>query len=170
MTTVSDHTLREIIRDLTRELKSRRDEALEQASSILGRDVQVQSLHGLICGKNNTYVNCVEMEFFDFDDFFERWLRGLCDKAEKGAKSDYGMSGSCFRVISLLNNPIIYEYARKILEKNYYKNIRARQRLKPSESLWEIWFGNRLIYGLLIAPEWNESDWRIDKSEIRRAT
>lgn len=165
----------EIDKELSAELKLMRDEVLERASDILNDDVTIQSLHGIIGGKNNDYVNSVKMQFVDFDDFFAKWLKGFNDKYEKEKEEvlkRYGFIDieykASFRNLPLLQDKKIFLYTKKFLERNFYKNIKERTRMKPEEKLWEIWFGNNLVYGLVIAPEYSPNGWRIDKSEIRR--
>lgn len=168
--------LEEIIGELDNELSLLREETLKRASSILNRDINIQSLHGIIGGKNNTYVDSVHSQFIDFNDFFSQWLKGLNDTFEKDKftylryNNEFDWHAkSIFRNVRLLQDEKIYQYTCKFLERNFYKNLNARIRSKPDENLWEIWFGFKLTYGLLIAPERIDSGWRIDKSEIRRA-
>lgn len=173
--TEKEQLLKDIVKELTREIESIKTEALERASSLLRKDTNIQSLNGMIGGKNNIYVDSVRMQFLDFEDFFSKWLKGLNDTftSEKetylryNSKFDWLARGS-FRGVLVLKDPVIFKYAELFLERNFYKHIDQRVRLKPDETLWAIWFGYKLVYGLLIAPEFTTDSWRIDKSEIRK--
>jgi hypothetical protein len=173
--TEEEKLLKEIQDDLTREIESIKKEALKRATALLGREINIQSLNGMVGGKNNVYVDSVRMQFLDFDDFFSKWLKGLNDTFTSEKKTflrynsvfDWTARGS-FRGVLVLKDPIIFRYTELFLERNFYKHINQRMRLKPDETLWAIWFGYKLVYGLLIAPEINANSWRIDKSEIRK--
>lgn len=166
----------EIIEELTVEINEKRNDVLQRASSILKRDVTIQSLHGIIGGKNNTYVDSVRTQFLDFNDFFSNWLKGLNDDFEESRKAyplrndefDWD-SKAAFRNVLLLQDEEIFYYTHKFLERNFFKNLNARLRLKPDENLWAIWFGYELTYGLIIAPKKMIDKWGTDKSEIRKA-
>jgi hypothetical protein len=175
--TEKEQLLKDIQDELTREISIIKNDALRRASNLLGRDINIQSLNGMIGGKNNVYVDSVRMQFLDFEDFFSKWLKGLNDTftEEKkvflrwNPKFDWHARGS-FRGVLVLKDPVIFRYTELFLERNYYKHIDQRIRLKPDETLWAIWFGYKLVYGLLIAPEITSGTWRIDKSEIRKVT
>lgn len=160
---------KELISQLDEELGSRRDVVLEKASDLLEKDVSIYSLHGKIGGKNNIYTDCVNNTFVNFQDFYAAWLKGFNDQCETyNAYPDYG--GSRSDLLLLLSDPDILEYTKLFLERNFIKNYWARVRNKPTESLWKIWFGDQLVYGLLIAPTvCLDGTIRTDRSEIRRA-
>jgi len=165
----------DIQNDLTIEINSLRDDALSRASFILDREVSVHSLNGIVGGKNNTYVDSVRTQFLDFEDFLARWIKGLNDTfvSEKATYMNWNKefdwkARASFKNVRLLQDEKIFQYAKKFLERNFYKHIDQRIRLKPDENLWALWFGYKLTYGLLIAPFKSTSGWHIDKSEIRR--
>ena len=54
--TEKEQLLKDIQEELTIEINDLRDDALRRASMILNRDVNIQSLNGIVGGKNNTYV------------------------------------------------------------------------------------------------------------------
>lgn len=173
-----ENLLKEIINDLTKEITAIRPDVLKCASNILNRDIDVYSINGIIGGKNNIYVDSVRTQFLDFEDFFVQWLKGLNDAFEEertihlkynNDKMDWDSRGS-FRNIRLLKDEKIRLYARKFLERNFYKNLDQRIRIKPDENLWSLWFGYQLTYGLLIAPVKRNNEWTNDKSEIRRVS
>jgi hypothetical protein len=173
--TEQEQILKEIIKDLDKEINEIRPEALKRASTILNREVAVSSLNGIFGGKNNTYVDSVRTQFVDFDDFFGQWIKGLNDTFTKeraehlryNAVFDWESKAS-FRNIRLLQDDHLFYYARKLLERNFYKYINERVRLKPDENLWSVWFGYQLAYGVLIAPVKRAGVWTNDKSEIRK--
>lgn len=171
-----EQLLKDIQDELTIEINDLKEDALRRASMILNRDVNIQSLNGIVGGKNNTYVDSVRTQFFDFEDFFSKWLQGLNDTfvseretyLKYNSEFDWNYKAS-FKNVRLLQDEKIFQYTEKFLERNFYKHIDQRIRLKPDETLWAIWFGYKLTYGLLIAPQRTSIGWRIDKSEIRRA-
>ena len=57
--TEKEQLLKDIQEELTIEINDLRDDALRRASMILNRDVNIQSLNGIVGGKNNTYVDSV---------------------------------------------------------------------------------------------------------------
>lgn len=167
--------LKEIERDLSHQLTNLRTSVLEIVSSILNMDVSVCSLHGTIGGKNNTFVDSVRTQFPDFEVFFAKWIHGLrvhYEFAYNYNMQNYGRiidnNNSAFKIVNILKNPIVLEYTRLFLERNFYRQLEARTRLKPDEQLWSLWFGNELLYGILIAPINFNGNWKNDKSEIRR--
>ena len=134
--------LSEIDRDLTNELQAMQDNVLQKAGNILGRDAILSSLHGIIGGKNNNYADCIRTQFWDFQDFFAQWIKGLSDTFEEEKKRYLKwkrtidiQDKSSFRIVRLLKEEDIFQYTRKFLERNFYRNIKARTRIKPNESL-----------------------------------
>ena len=168
---VSDEEQRkELVAQLKKELDNRRDVVLKKASKLLGRDITVSSLHGKIGGKNNTFTDCVNDTFVNFQDFYAAWLNEFNDRCEKN-NVKIGEGGSLSDLLTLFSDEDILEYTELFLERNFIDNYRARVRNKPTESLWKIWFGDQIVYGLFIAPALcSDGTIRIDKSEIRRAS
>lgn len=161
---------KELIAQLDEELASRREYVLERASDLLDRVISVSSLHGKIGGKNNEFTNCVENKFINFQDFYSAWLNEFNDRCERNeVKLHEG--GSLSDLLTLFSDKDIKEYTELFLERNFIKNYLARVRNKPEESLWKIWFGNEVVFGLFIAPATRpDGSIRIDRSEIRRAS
>ena len=168
---VSDEEQRkELVAQLKKELDNRRDVVLKKASKLLGRDITVSSLHGKIGGKNNTFTDCVNDTFVNFQDFYAAWLNEFNDRCEKN-NVKIGEGGSLSDLLTLFSDEDILEYTELFLERNFIDNYRARVRNKPTESLWKIWFGDQIVYGLFIAPALcSDGTIRTDKSEIRRAS
>ena len=78
--------------------------------------------------------------------------------------------GALSDLLTLFSDKDIREYTELFLERNFIKNYLSRVRNKPEESLWKIWFGNEVVFGLFIAPaRCPDGSIRIDRSEIRRA-
>jgi hypothetical protein len=161
--------LYELEESLTARLENMRDAVLRRVATIRGgRSPSVHSFHGVIGGKNNTFVDSIRTKFTDPQDFKARWLRGLMDQARPGlAKGNLNAAGS---IVQLLKDETIREYTLLFLERNFYRNLEARTRDKPAESLWRLWFGdNKMTWGLIIAPAHRNDEWTNDVSEIRRA-
>ena len=161
---------KELIAQLDEELAARREYVLERASDLLGFNVTVSSLHGKIGGKNNTYTDCVNDTFINFQEFYSAWLNEFNNRCERdNVKLQEG--GSLSDLLTLFSDGDIKEYTELFLERNFIKNYLARVRNKPEESLWKIWFGNEVVFGLFIAPATcPDGSIRIDRSEIRRAS
>lgn len=160
---------KELIAQLNDELAIRREYVLERASELLDRDVSISSLHGKIGGKNNTYTDCVNSTFINFQEFFSAWLKEFNNRCEQDDVKLYE-GGSLSDLLTLFSDKDIREYTELFLERNFIKNYLARVRNKPEESLWKIWFGNEVVFGLFIAPAvCPDGSIRIDRSEIRRA-
>lgn len=166
--TQEEQARNEIIIELTNKMSSMEDAVLYEASRIDGRDVNIYSLHGLIGGKNNIYIDSVTDSFPTANQYIARWLNGLYEFVMD--RSTYGKNPNENRTIRYLKHSLIKEYILLFLERTFYKHYNERVREKPDDSLWEVWFGNKLSHGLIIAlsPIGNNS-YRIDHSEIRRA-
>ncbi|WP_405252285.1 hypothetical protein [Dokdonia sp. Asnod3-C12] len=163
---IEQNLLEEIENDLTLEIVKNRDYILEKIRVILKRDrYTFQMFNGKVGGKNNIYVDSVMTQFSDFNDFYSQWLKGVRNDYEKRTK--YGSIEG--HNAQLLKEPKLEKYIRIFLERNFYRNLKERTRLKPNVELWKVWFGYNVIFGLLIAPKREEGTWIIDKSEIRRA-
>lgn len=155
----------EYIKKLNSDLDKMRTAVLSRASEILGYDLSVGSLHGKIGGKNNTYTNVADDYFPDVKTFQKKWAQGMLDEYTRKA-----YPCAVWDLIRLYQDDLVREYILLFQERNYFKHIEERQRLKPDHNLWEVWFGSQVVMGLLIAPaKLPDGSWRIDHSEIRRA-
>ncbi|MBS1712968.1 MAG: topoisomerase II [Armatimonadetes bacterium] len=170
----------QIIDDLTEELEALQPRALAAASSVTGSNFSLQSLNAKIGSKYNVYMDSVRESFQNERDFLARWFQGLHeaylkDKAEEEAREARGWPShldnkSSTRQIRLLQNPIVLEYAKKLIVRTFYRTRHERTRHKPHEDLWSLWFNeNKQIWGLLISPAYRNDEWVNDKSEMRRA-
>lgn len=149
---------------LTTELDELRPGALAVASDVNKREVSTQTLHAIIGGKNNTYVNSVTAQFTDPEDFLARWTKGLLEAAMGG-------SLAARRLVRIIKHPTGRAYAFTFLKRTFYRQYAARVRPKPPENLWEIWFGgNSHEWGLFISPVFRKGVWKNDKSEMRKAS
>jgi hypothetical protein len=163
---IDQKLLKEIDVDFTRELRESEEYMMEKLRKRLGYDYYTfQRFNGLFGGKNNKYVDSVRTQFSDFNDFYAQWLKGVVNQYNK--RIQYSPQPDHNAV--LLKDPEIESYVRLFLERNFYRNLRARTRTKPDEQLWSVWFGYNVVFGLLIAPLYAGGRWIIDKSEIRRA-
>lgn len=153
--------LAELDEQLTGELLSMLPEVLFKFSREKDRSCSVHSLHGTIGGKNNTYVDSVHTEFSDPNDFKAKWIAGFIE---------YVGTDKYSPLRKLMKDKTFRNYTLTFLERNFYRNLMARTRAKPDESLWTIWFGGgKFLWGLIIAPFFTGSIWTNDVSEIRRS-
>ncbi|MCK9575148.1 MAG: hypothetical protein M0R51_04215 [Clostridia bacterium] len=159
--------------EITQKIESLDEELLENqyhcrefVTGLLGEDdvISIQRFHGIIGGKNN-FADCKNGQFLNFTDFWDAWLGGLYNY---------------FKEISYRNKPIILkiieddylrDYVKIFLERNYYKNYKARIRNKPLNELTEIWFGKNgsNLFGLWMAPERYGDKWINKERTIRMA-
>ena len=166
---------KEYIEYLTKQIKSNEQEVYEiycQLRRKEGKDsyLSEQSMRCTIGSKNNIFTDCVKNEFLSPSEFIADWIKGLCD--QYGDKFYYGPNGSVrYILIEMMKYPICKEYIYDFLTRNFYRNINERKRYKPSEQLWEVWFGsNPLFWGIMISPAYRNNKWTNDVSEIRRAS
>jgi hypothetical protein len=173
--TEEEQIVKDIVDGLTAEIESNQERIFRLMSIRLGKEINAYNFNGIFGSKNNTYVDSVRSQFLDFDSFFTSWMKGLNDTFEEekriflmyNPKMDWTYKSS-FRMVNLLKNNEIYEQVKIFLERNYYKHLDQRMRMKPDESLWSIWFGYKLVYGVVIAPVKRAGNWTNDKSEIRK--
>src|SRR5439155_16291668 len=139
----------------TARLEEIREEVLARAARIeRTRERNVHSFHGLIGGKNNTYVDSVRTKFTAPNDFKARWMHGLRQKAEAAKRFDRRAT-PCM-IVRMLRDELIREYTFTFLERNFYRNLNERTRDKPDEALLRLWFGdNRMTLGLIIATRYD---------------
>lgn len=136
----------------------------------------IQALHGVVGGKNNEYVDAVRGQFLSPDEFIQEWESGALTAAKARDVSDLKKYGRAFKstaahkIVGFLKDQTARSYIRIFLTRNFYRQYCARVRVKPSDNLWEIWFGaNPLCWGLLICPRYSSAEgWHNDVSEIRR--
>jgi len=163
---VNKDILKDLDIELTKEIRQKENRILEKLRVKLNqKKYSFQRFNGLFGGENNTYVDSVNTQFSDFNDFYSQWLKGLINQYEK--RKIYGPEPTHNAI--LLKDKEIESFVRLFLERNFYRNLKERTRLKPNEQLWSIWFGYNVVFGLLIAPKYQLNNWSIDKSEIRRA-
>jgi hypothetical protein len=156
---------------LTEELKELEPKVLKTTCRSLG------SLHGVIGGKYNDYIDSVRQSFLSPQQFITEWESGALRMAKEYDEYDirtYGrayQSNAVHHIIRLLKMPTVRKYMRLFHERAFYRYYDARIREKPSEDLWEVWIGQlRMEYGLLITPRFVEgAGWENDVSEIRHA-
>lgn len=152
--------LKEIDKQLTSEMKELQPKVLKMYCLERKENLSISSLHGTIGGKNNTYVNSITMQFSNPNEFKAKWIRGFRFYVENRYSP----------LKKLMKNNSFREYTLMFLERNFYRNLVERTRVKPNENLWSIWFGSgKFFWGLAIAPVFREKVWTNDVSEIRRA-
>ncbi len=154
---------------LSQELEEMRCEAIDRASHIRGQQLNVSSFHGIIGGKNNKYVDCVRTQFNTHEEFIARWIEGLLEEINEKKPSKIIYDTASRRILRLLKDEKVREYTLKFLERNFFRQLKARTRCKFRDELWEIWFlENHSVYGLLISPVFRKDEWTNDVSEMRR--
>ena len=89
-----DEQRKELVLQLDEELAVRREYVLIRASMLLGFEVSVSSLHGKIGGKNNTFTDCVNDTFINFQDFYSTWLNEFNNRCEKNQVKMHEGGGS----------------------------------------------------------------------------
>ena len=143
--------LEELDEILTAELKKSESSVLQKFSKEKGWECSIHSLHGTIGGKNNTYVDSIKTQFSDPNDFKDKWLNGFSEYVGKDRYSP---------LRNLMKDKGFRDYTLTFLERNFYRNLIERTRVKPDENLWTIWFGSgNLIWGLLISPVIRDENW-----------
>lgn len=161
---------------LTQKLKSMQEDVLVIYNNIYNRaylqdeNRSIHSMHAIIGSKNNTFVDSIRTQFLDPNDFIQQWVKGLIDKfGDKVYRNPDGKEHK-YVLIHLLQDECFREYAFTFLERNFYRNLQARTRYKPIDTLWELWMGNgSFVFGLLMTPVYRKGKWTNDVSEIRRA-
>lgn len=163
------------IDELTAELESLRQTAMQRAGYSTFGNKQVASFHGTIGSKNNDYVDAIRQVFLSPEQFLAEWKQGALDQAAEWDLKELQKYGRRYQnhavhdILRLLQDPIAREYIELFLERNFYKQYDARVRQKPADALWEIWLGHKnQEYGLLITPRFKNGEWENDVSHIRR--
>ena len=91
---VNKDILKELDAELTKEIRQKQDRVLEKLRVRLKQDsYSFQRFNGLFGGKNNTYVDSLNTQFSDFNDFYSQWLKGLInqynDRLKYGPQTDH---------------------------------------------------------------------------------
>ncbi len=167
---------KQLIDRLTASLERDQAEVLNRATKILGTEQNLNKFHGFIAHKSPNYVDIVRGQFSNPEDFFARWIAGLVrsvQQRDEENRSKYGVAyknSGDHNMVRLLDDQLLMSYIERFLERTFYRQLAARKRAKPHESLWSVWFGsNPMVWGLLIAPTHRQGRWINDESEIRRA-
>lgn len=164
--TIEEQALAKLDKELTAQLNDLLPSVLERTAIVLSEPVtSQQSLHGKIGGKNDLYANVADDRFHDYRAFQVQWAKGMQKTYEK-SKHECAV----WDIVRLYKDDLCRKYILLFQERNFYRHYNERIRIKPDERLWEVWFGNQLCMGLLIAPvPFPDGRWGIDHSEIRRA-
>jgi len=149
--------LDEIIEASTLELRKRQTQVLEVLESITGKSENIDRLHGFIGSYNQVFAKVHTRRFSNFEHFQRVWL----DELIKSNWYDY--------LKKLLKIKISQDYIFIFLERTFYRKLKERTRLKPSETLWSVWFGdNKNCYGLFISPTYFNNIWSNKAHQIRK--
>lgn len=167
------------IEALDARLEAMRPDALCRAAAIRGKELNIHMLHAFIGKRNTELVDSIREKFDTPEHFFARWLHGLTEecKAETTKRLQWRekhgtpvANVGIFQLVRMMCDPLLREYTRLFLERNFYRNVEARVRAKPAEPLWSVWFGdNTAVWGLLVTPEFCNGRWTNDVSQMRRA-
>ena len=107
-------------------------------------------MHAHIGRNNNIFLDSVRTQFAGPDDFIARWLNGLQAKLseiEVSGRRQYGRRKQSEEIVyDAIQNRTLRVYVLKFLERNFYRNFRARIRAKPDDALWSIWFGSGNLF------------------------
>ena len=112
LNTISPELQDELVREINARLELIRDDVLDRYVEITGRRRTVQSLHGTIGGKNNTYVDAIRTQFLDFKNFQARWINGLLLEAESKF-----YDSSSRRIVRLLQDDGVREYVLLVISR-----------------------------------------------------
>lgn len=105
------------IRKLSDDLSKSRSVVLNKASQILGREVNVASLNGILGGKNqagNEAFSC-------FEEFFACWLKSMYQDYLRRKDEILPMERAGFRNARLLHDVEIMNYAEKFLKRTFLR-------------------------------------------------
>ena len=114
------------IQQLSYELASVLPVILAKASQILGREVDSQSLNGILGGKGRTHGAVWDRKFSCFEDYFACWLEGMYNDYLSRKDDDEPMSGAGFRNAMLLRDSEIMDFAEKYLKRTFLRKYNER--------------------------------------------
>ena len=114
------------IQQLSEELAATRPVILAKASQILGRDVDSQSLNGILGGKGRTHGAVWDKKFSCFEDFFACWLEAMYNDYLSRKDDDEPMDRAGFRNAMLLRDTDIMAFTEKYLRRTYLRKYEER--------------------------------------------
>ena len=114
------------IQQLSEELAATRPVILAKASQILGRDVDSQSLNGILGGKGRTHGAVWDKKFSCFEDFFACWLEAMYNDYLSRKDDDEPMDRAGFRNAMLLRDTNIMAFTEKYLRRTYLRKYEER--------------------------------------------
>ncbi len=165
---LTKNEIKKRLTDLDTQLADQRESVLFLASSVLGRDVSLPSLHGIIGSKNRDFADIERRQFTSVDEFQSIWAENMISFYEpykKYWKSEKDLPS----ILKLYKDDIIRQYILLFQERNYYRWYEQRIREKPSEPLWELWFGSKIIFGLYVALSFcDDGTFKFKPSEVRK--
>lgn len=166
----NQHEIEIRLAQLDAELAMLRDEALSIASSILSRDVSLSSFHGIIGSKNRDFGNIEQREFASVAEFQAEWAEKMAAFYEP-YKDKWAKDSDLPSIIRLYKNEKIRQYILLFQERNYYRKYEQRVRKKPSEQLYELWFGDKIVFGLYVALSYSEDGtFKFKPSDVRKVS
>ena len=114
------------IQQLSEELAATRPVILAKASQRLGRDVDSQSLNGILGGKGRTHGAVWDKKFSCFEDFFACWLEAMYNDYLSRKDDDEPMDRAGFRNAMLLRDTDIMAFTEKYLRRTYLRKYEER--------------------------------------------
>ena len=114
------------IQQLSDELLATLPVILAKASQILGREVDSQSLNGILGGKGRTHGAVWDKKFSCFEDYFACWLEAMYNDYLSRKDDDEPMSGAGFRNAMLLRDAEIMDFAEKYLKRTFLRKYDER--------------------------------------------
>ena len=114
------------IQQLSDELAATLPVILAKASQILGREVDSQSLNGILGGKGRTHGGVWDRKFSCFEDYFVCWLEAMYDDFLSRKDDDEPMDRAGYRNGLLLRDSEIMDFSEKYLRRTYLRKYEDR--------------------------------------------
>lgn len=122
------------IQSLSNDLSAIQPVVLQKASSVLGREVNEASLHGILGGKNATHVNSGSTYFSCFEEFFAYWLDAMYNDYLRRKGGTNPMEHAGYRNAILLRDVEIMNYTEKFLKRTFLrKNMNDQKKNTASQ-------------------------------------
>lgn len=99
-------------------IKDNSDVALNLVSSILNKNVSMQSFNGIIGGKNKTY-DTDALNYKTPEEYIEAWKQSHQGNFDSDKNALYKKSSH--KINDLLQNPIVEKFIENYLARTYFK-------------------------------------------------
>lgn len=114
------------IQQLSNELAANLPSVLTKASLILSRQVDSNSLNGILGGKGRTHGSVLDRKFSCFEEFFTCWLEAMYNDYLSRKDDDEPMSRAGFRNAMLLRDVEIMNFTEKYLKRTFLRKYDER--------------------------------------------